>query len=230
MDDNVTYYKNSDGEVLKITKNIYPEDTDNPLFDDEWMNYFTWGTPYASIQRHFYREIDDWFNKLVGKGAFRRLKSKSKNFKHFLDLLTSSLDEVGIVAYPILKYAENEEADIIYYVGDDSVQLDGSLVGFAWNEKELLCRRHHCKKFTSELFEHTKETVKISLNSYSLYANGCIFNFEIYDRNGIELEAAYGVIYETVDEMLAFVTSEIKNFIEDTNFVKLSDEEIEAVA
>ena len=230
MNDNVTYYKNANGEVLKIYKNDYPEDIDNPLFDDEWMNDFTWEAPYSSIQSHFYREIDDWFNKLVGQGAFKRLKSKSKNFKHFLDLLTSSLDEVGIVAFPILKYAENEEADIIYYVDDDSIQLDGSLVGFAWNKKDVLCQRHHCKEFTSELFEHTKRNVKISLGSYSLYANGYVFSFELYDRNGIQWDAAYGAIYKTIEEMFEFAISEIKEFVDDVEFVKLSDEEKEAVA
>lgn len=195
MNDNETYYKNSNGEVLRISKNIYPEEIDNPLFDDEWMNYFTWERNHSSIQRHFYCEIDDWFNKLVGKGAFKRLKNKAKNFKHFLELLTSSLDEVGIVAYPILSYVVNEEADIIYYVDDDSIQLDGSLVGFAWNKKEQLCQRYRCKDFTSEQFEHMKQDVQISLNTYSLYANGYVFNFELYDRNGIEWDSA-GVRYK----------------------------------
>ena len=57
-----------------------------------------------------------------------------------------------------------------------------------------------------------------------------MFSFELYDRNGIQWDAAYGVIYETVEEMFQFAISEIKEFVDDVNFVKLSDEEKEAVA
>ena len=37
-------------------------------------------------------------------------------------------------------------------------------------------------------------------------------------------------IYKTVEEMFQFAISEIKEFVDDVEFVKLSDEEKEAVA
>lgn len=227
MNDNVKYYKNNSGDILKVIEDTCPDDSVNPMLYCDWMNYYTWLRRHNSIHDQSYREIDDWFDVQVGEDAYYKLQEKATSFKHFLELLTSALDKVGIVAFPILSY---EHSAITYYLGDSIDRWDGSLAGFAWQTKEKLYKNYKCKRISSKIRENIKGCVETELATYTLYCNGEIYDFELYDRNGIELDCAYGFIADGYEEMLECTIDDIKTIVDDIDFVELTEEMEKSVA
>ena len=219
-------YKNNSGDILEIARECYPSEISNPMNWDTEFNYYTWQKRYFSMQENSYREIDDWFDAQVGEDAYYKLEEKSTNFQHFLELLTSALDKVGIVAFPILSY---EHTGITYYLGDSIDRWDGSFVGFAWQTKEELYKTYKCKRLSGKIREKIKGCVETELAVYTLYCNDEVYRFELYDRNGDELDAAYEIIADGIKDMFEHTIDEIKTIVDDIDFVEVT-EEIEAVA
>lgn len=220
------YYKNNSGDILEIARDCYPSEISNPMNWDTLFNYYTWQKRYFSMQENSYREIDDWFDAQVGEDAYYKLEEKSTSFKHFLELLTSALDKVGIVAFPILSY---EHTGITYYLGDSIDRWDGSFVGFAWQPKEELYKTYKCKRLSSKIREKIKGCVETELAVYTLYCNDEVYRFELYDRNGDELDAAYEIIADGIEDMFEHTIDEIKTIVDDIDFVEVTEEK-EAVA
>lgn len=219
-------YKNNSGDILKITRECYPSEISNPMNWDTVFNYYTWQKRYYSMQENSYREIDDWFDVQVGEDAYYRLEEKATSLKHFLELLTNALDKVGIVAFPILSY---EHTGLTYYLGDSIDRWDGSFVGFAWQTKEELYKEYGCKRISRKIREKIKGCVETKLETYTLYCNDEVYSFELYDRNGDELDAAYEIIADGIKDMFEHTIDEIKTIVDDIDFVEVT-EEIEAVA
>lgn len=220
-------YKNNSGDVLKITRECYPSEISNPMNWDTVFNYYTWQKRYYSMQEHSYREIDDWFNAQVGEDAYYELEEKSTSFQHFLELLTNALNKVGIVAFPILSY---EHTGITYYLGGSIDRWDGSFVGFAWQTKEELYKTYKCKRISRKIREKIRGCVETKLAVYTLYCNDEVYSFELYDRNGDELDAAYEIIADGIEDMFEHTIDEIKTIVDDLDFVEVTEEVEKTVA
>lgn len=216
-------YKNNSGDILKITRECYPSEISNPMNWDTVFNYYTWQKRYYSMQENSYREIDDWFDAQVGEDAYYRLEEKATSLKHFLELLTNALDKVGIVAFPILSY---EHTGLTYYLGDSIDRWDGSFVGFAWQTKEELYKEYGCKRISRKIREKIKGCVETKLETYTLYCNDEVYSFELYDRNGDELDAAYEIIADGIKDMFEHTIDEIKTIVDDLDFVEVTEEEM----
>ena len=225
------YYKNNSGDVLKIARECYPSEISNPMNWDTEFNYYTWQKRYFSMQENSYLKIDDWFDDYVGEDAYCLLKEKAssegKSPKEFVNMICSALDKVGIIAFPIRVHEQTDE--ITYYLGEWFDCRHGSLVGFAWQTKEELYKTYKCKRISNDIREKIKGIVKSELETYTLYCNHEVYSFELYDRNGDELDAAYEIIADGIKDMFEHTIDEIKTTVDDIDFVEVT-EEIEAVA
>lgn len=224
-------YKNNSGDVLKIARDFYPSEISNPMNWDTEFNYYTWQKRYFSMQENSYLKIDDWFDEQVGENAYYLLKeqasSEGKSPREFVNMLCSALDKVGIIAFPIRVHEQTDE--ITYYLGEWFDCRHGSLVGFAWQTKEELYKTYKCKRISNDIREKIKGIVKSELETYTLYCNHEVYSFELYDRNGDELDAAYEIIADGIKDMFEHTIDEIKTTVDDIDFVEVT-EEIEAVA
>lgn len=226
------YYKNNSGDVLKIARECYPSEISNPMNWDTEFNYYTWQKRYFSMQENSYLKIDDWFDDYVGEDAYYLLKeqasSEGKSPKEFVNMLCSALDKVGIIAFPIRVYEQTDK--ITYYLGEWFDYRHGSLVGFAWQTKEELYKTYKCKRISNDIREKIKGIVKSELGTYTLYCNDEVYSFELYDRNGDELDAAYEIIADGIKDMFEHTIDEIKTIVDDLNFVEVTEEMKKAVA
>lgn len=224
-------YKNNSGDVLKIARDFYPSEISNPMNWDTEFNYYTWQKRYFSMQENSYLKIDDWFDEQVGENAYYLLKeqasSEGKSPREFVNMLCSVLDKVGIIAFPIRVYEQTDE--ITYYLGEWFDCRHGSLVGFAWQTKEKLYKTYKCKRISSKIRKKIKGIVKSELETYTLYCNDEVYKFELYDRNGDELDAAYEIVADGIEDMFEHTIDEIKHMVDDIDFVEVTEEK-EAVA
>lgn len=224
------YYKNSTGHIIQVYQQCSVDDFDNPVGNDvdTLFNYYTWQKRYESMQEHSYRELDDWFDAQTSEDAYYRLREKceeeGKTLFQFLDALCDRLDKVGIVAFPILAY---EHTEITYYLGDSIDRWDGSVVGFAWQYKEELYKEYGCKRITKSIREKLEKNVKETLKTYSLYCNGYVYGYNIFDRNGVEIDGGCGFISDSDEELLENAIECLPSEVEDTNFVAISTDEAE---
>lgn len=219
-------YKNNSGNVLKIARECYPSEISNPMNWDTLFNYYTWQKHYYSMQENSYLKIDDWFDEQVGEDAYYLLKeqasSEGKSPKEFVNMLCSTLDKVGIIAFPIRVYEQTDK--ITYYLGEWFDCRHGSLVGFAWQTKEELYKTYKCKRISNKIREKIKGCVETELETYSLYCNDEVYRFELYDRNGDELDAAYEIIADGIEDMFEHTIDEIKTIVDDLNFVEVTED------
>lgn len=224
-------YKNNSGDILDIARDFYPSEISNPMNWDTLFNYYTWQKRYFSMQENPYLKIDDWFDAQVGEDAYYLLKeqasSEGKNPREFVNMLCSALDKVGIIAFPIRVYEQTDE--ITYYLGEWFDCRHGSLVGFAWQTKEKLYKTYKCKRISSKIRKKIKGIVKSELETYTLYCNDEVYKFELYDRNGDELDAAYEIVANGIEDMFEHTIDEIKHMVDDIDFVEVTEEK-EAVA
>lgn len=102
--------------------------------------------------------------------------------------------DVRIFAIPIMfTYYGN---DILYYFhGASGTQdYDGSLVGFAWVEQEnLTYKGKSVLKLTQKRVEDYLRQETITLQLYSAYLNGKVYDAYIYDKDGNELDFYEGL-------------------------------------
>lgn len=225
-------YKNNSGDILKIARDCYPSEISNPMNWDTLFNYYTWQKRYFSMQENSYLKIDDWFDAQVGEDAYYLLKeqasSEGKTPKEFVNMLCSALDKVGIIAFPIRVYEQTDK--ITYYLGEWFDCKNGSLVGFAWQTKENLYKEYRCKRISSKIREKIKGKVETELEIYTLYCNDEVYSFELYDRNGDELDAAYEIIADGIEDMFEHTIDEIKTIVDDLDFVEVTEEVEKTVA
>jgi hypothetical protein len=225
------YYKNNTGHVIQVYQQcLVVDEFDNPVSSnyDTLFNYYTWQRQYESMQEHSYREVDDWFDAQISEGAFYRLREKcqaeGKSHFKFLDALCDALDKVGIVAFPILAY---DHPEITYYLGDSIDRWDDNFVGFAWQYKEKLYKEYGCKRIIKSIREKLEKSVKDILKTYSLYCNGYVYGYNVFDRYGVEIDGGSGFISDSDKELLGYVIDCLPSEIEDTNFVVISIDEAE---
>lgn len=228
------YYKNNTGHVIQVYQQcLVVDEFDNPVSSnyDTLFNYYTWQRQYESMQEHSYREVDDWFDAQISDGSYYRLRencqAEGKNLFQFLDVLCDALDKVGIVAFPILSY---EHSGISYYIGNSIDRWDGSVVGFAWEYKEKLYKEYRCKRITKTIREKLEKIVKGELATYTQYCNGEVYDYVLYDCNGIEIDSCCGFYADTDEELLSLILEYIPSDIADIDFVEVTKELQKAVA
>lgn len=225
------YYKNNTGHMIQVYAESNIDETSNPMSLDTAFNFNIFHNGYESMQEHSYKGVDDWFDAQTSEGAYYLLKeqasSEGKPLKEFVNTLCTTLDKVGIIAFPIRVYEQTDK--ITYYLGEWFDCRHGSLVGFAWQTKEELYKTYKCKRISNDIREKIKGIVKSELETYTLYCNHEVYSFELYDRNGDELDAAYEIIADGIKDMFEHTIDEIKTTVDDIDFVEVT-EEIEAVA
>ena len=148
----------------------------------------------------------------------------------FLDVLCGALDKVGIVAFPILSY---EHSGISYYIGNSIDRWDGSVVGFAWEYKEKLYKEYRCKRITKAIREKLEKNVKGELATYTQYCNGEVYDYVLYDCNGIEIDSCCGFYADTDEELLSLILEYVPSDMvkdEDIDFVEVTKELEKTVA
>ena len=206
-------YINNDGETLLL---VSDDDPMNPMEDwDTLMNYYTWESRYIPMQEGAknFSSMAEWCDSIMGEGAFDRQMKKSKENERssigFVYDLCANLDKKGIYALPILKY---EHGLVNYYIGDSIDRWDGSIVGFAWKEKQALCEEYGVKKLTPKIKEIINSIIEGELKAYTNFANGEAYGFELYSREDGDdpIDSCYGFIgYDSTDELLKDVMDNI---------------------
>lgn len=209
----VEKYINNDGETLLL---VSDDDPMNPMEDwDTLVNYYTWESRYIPMQEGAknFSSMAEWYDSIMGEGAFNRQMKKSKENERssigFVYDLCANLDKKGIYALPILKY---EHGLVNYYIGDSIDRWDGSIVGFAWKEKQNLCEEYSSKKLTPKIKEKINSIIEGELKAYTNFANGEAYGFELYSREDGDdpIDSCYGFIgYDSTDELLKDVMDNI---------------------
>jgi hypothetical protein len=226
------YYKNNTGHMIQVYAESNIDETSNPMSLDTAFNFNIFHNGYESMQEHSYKGVDDWFDAQTSEGAYYLLKeqasSEGKPLKEFVNTLCTTLDNVGIIAFPIRVYEQTDK--ITYYLGEWFDSKYGSLVGFAWQTKENIYKEYGCERITDELRQKLTSNVKQTLKDYSNYCNGYVYGYNLFDRNGVENDGGSGFIADTEEELLEYIIQYLPSDITDNKFVEMSTEEIEAVA
>ena len=222
-------YTNNTGHTIQIQYDEECPASVNPMNWDTVFNYYTWERNYNSMQEHSYREVDDWFDAQTSEGAYYLLKeqasSEGKPLKEFVNTLCTTLDKVGIIAFPIRVYEQTDK--ITYYLGEWFDRRHGILVGFAWQTKENICKEYGCERITDELRQKLTSNVKQTLKDYSNYCNGYVYGYNLFDSNGEEIDGGSGFIADNEEELLGDIIQYLPSDITDNNFVEMSTEEME---
>ena len=141
------YYKNNNtGHMIQVYAESNIDETSNPMSLDTAFNFNIFHNGYERMQKHSYKGVDDWFDAQTSEGAYYLLKeqasSEGKSLKEFVNTLCTTLDNVGIIAFPVRVYEQTDKTT--YYLGEWFDSRHGSLVGFAWQTKEELYKEYGC--------------------------------------------------------------------------------------
>ena len=223
------YYKNNAGDMIQVYTESNIDVTSNPMSLDTAFNFNIFRRGYESMQEHSYKGVDDWFDAQTSEGAYYLLKEKAssegQSLKEFVNILCTTLDKVGIIAFPIRVYEQTDK--ITYYLGEWFDSRPGSLVGFAWQTKENICKEYGCERITDELRQKLTSNVKQTLKDYSNYCNGYVYGYNLFDSNGEEIDGGSGFIADNEEELLGDIIQYLPSDITDNNFVEMSTEEME---
>lgn len=220
-------FKNNAGQVLAI---CYDTDPDKDLlsFDGSLMNYYTWEPHSQSIEENDFRDAEEWYDSIIGDGMFDQQREKSLEANRsklgFVEDLCNNLSKkAGILAFPILKH---EHSDVRYYLGDSLDRWDGSVAGFAWEEKAELRKKLGVSKLMKKQVSEIEKQVKNDLAAYTDYANGNVYGFKFFGVDGSEEGSCWGFFgYENDQEMLKEMLSHVDPI--DNNFVEVELSEVE---
>lgn len=216
-------FKNQSGEILAI----YADDScscDSPMEWGTLFHYYTWQSGYYSMQENDFRSPEDWINyELESDDAFDKIQEKclekGKGVVEFANALCDALDKVGIIAKPILCY---DHSDIKYYLGNHIDYWDGSVVGFVWQEKEVLRNEFKVKRLSKKCCEQAFSMVEARLETYTSWANGYVYGYRLFNKLGEEVDSCWGFIGSDYDELL----SNIKSYVDtdDDKFIEFEPE------
>jgi hypothetical protein len=223
------YYNNNTGHMIQVYAESNIDVTSNPMSLDTAFNFNIFRRGYESMQEHSYKGVDDWFDAQTSEGAYYLLKEQAglegKVLKYFVNMLCTTLDKVGIIAFPIRVYEQTDK--ITYYLGEWFDRRHGILVGFAWQTKENICKEYGCERITDELRQKLTSNVKQTLKDYSNYCNGYVYGYNLFDSNGEEIDGGSGFIADNEEELLGDIIQYLPSDITDNNFVEMSTEEME---
>lgn len=216
---------NSKNEILEIHFDMDGSFA-NPMRDrDTLFNYYTWHNRYQSMQENNFGDFEEWYDSLLGDGAFNRQREKSiKNNRSvvgFANDLCFNLDKAGIVAVPILCY---EHSDIHYYIGNSIDYFDGSIAGVAWQRKEVLRNEYHVQRITKSIREVAFKVVEAELVTYTNWCNGNVFGYILYNAEGEQIDSCWGFVSEDDNNLLENILSYVDT--DDTNFVERENQSV----
>ena len=182
-------------------------DTEYKVNPFDWVstqfNYFNWQMDFPVFYEDANRNpnLMNFVRSKLKQGQLdqRFVALSSDSVWNSESALATFLSEIlwkdaRIFALPIMfTYYRN---DILYYFhGASGTQdLDGDLVGFAWVEKEnLTYKGEPVQKLTQKRIEDYLRQETITLQLYSAYLNGKVYDAYIYDKDGNELEFSEGL-------------------------------------
>lgn len=190
----------------------------NPMRDsDTLFNYYTWENRYQSMQENDFGDFEEWYDSLLGDGAFYQQKDKSiknnRSVVRFAKDLCSNLDKVGIIAVPILCY---EHSLIRYYVGDSIDYFDGRISGVAWQRKEVLRNEYGVQRITETVRKKAIKVAEAELDTYTDWCNGEVFGYILRNAEGEEVDSCWGFIGDNdlSERVLDYVDTDDYNFLE----------------
>ena len=169
-------YKKETIEVKPRLEIIYDEWADSPR---EWSNL-----GYFITQDERYRSPDE--NEEL-QSIIKRTGNEAESQEEHMDLIKADFSEKIIAIYPVVKY---EHGGVSYSLGPKH--------GFDHSNNGFYIITEESKK---ELGAKKKDFEKIiigELERYTQWANGEIYSFILYDKNG-EIEESCGGIYDIED-------------------------------
>lgn len=167
------------GEKLEIYYDELEHDIDEYQFD---LKYYVWGSrAYPSLQSNDYSSFEEWYDSLMGEGAFRKQADKSKAANHgevkFYYDLCDNLDNKGYYAWPILAL---EHGSIHYYFGDSIQRFDGYVAGVAFSSKRELYEVYKVKRLIPKVKKEIFDRATDNLRYITEACNGNIYRFVYY--------------------------------------------------
>ena len=210
-------FKNKKGEILKIW---HDEDFSNPLEYEDFVTYYTWHNRSSSIQPNNFKDAEEWYDSIMGEGAFNRQRNSSlqekKGVVAFAFDICKNLSKAKKVAFPILSH---EHSDIRYYLGTSIDYWEGSIAGFAFIDKSKVYEEFGVKKITSQIVEKVKSIVERQLKAYTDCVNGYVYGFTLYNKDGEEIDSCGGFFGYEKDEdmlkdMLQYASTKDETFVE----------------
>lgn len=208
-------YKNNANETLTMW---YDDNVENPLREmDTLFTYYTW-CDFESMQYNNFSSPVEWYDSIMGDGAFTRQKARSVNDGSvgFANALCENLKRANIIAFPILFH--NHSA-VRFYLGNSIDRWDGGIAGIAFVEKEKVYKELNVKRITGNVMNMLQSEVVNDLNMYTNFANGNTFGFSFSNANNEIVDACGGFIWNDSDEelletMLSYISASDNNFIE----------------
>ena len=207
-------YKNNANETLTMW---YDDNAGNPLREMETLfTYYTWGR-FESIQENDFSSPAEWYDSIMGDGAFTRQKARSVNDGSvgFANTLCENLRRANIIAFPILFH---NHSTIRFYLGNSIDRWDGGIAGFAFVKKEKVYNEFNVKRITGNMMNILQSEVMSDLKMYTEFANGNVFGFSFCNANNEIVDACGGFVgansdEEMLEEMLSYVKVSDKNFV-----------------
>lgn len=100
------------------------------------------------------------------------------------------------VILPVFRY---EHGGIAYSTSSFSCTWDSGQAGFIFMKKEDIRKEYNVKNVTKKVIEQVVEHLKGQVEDYSMWANGQVYEYSIYDKNDDLLSSCGGFLGDTDD-------------------------------
>ena len=161
----------------------HDEDPYNPREDTNLGYFITCDSNYHSPDKH------EEYERIV-----KETGDNAKDQAHHMRLITNhinlSSDDEVVKIYPVVKY---EHSGVSYSLGTKH-GFDHSNNGFYIITKATLKECFSKKPSDKKL----QELIGYELDTYTKYANGYVYRFDLYDENGEDIDSCCG-FYEIED-------------------------------
>jgi len=175
-----TYIKTTTTTIEPRLKIEYDTDSESPR---EWTNlgyFITQDRNYYSPDKN--EELQRWI-KSTGEEA----TSQAEHIDCIKDWFKMNTTEKVLAIYPVNKY---EHSGVVYSLG--------SAFGFDYSNNGFYIITDKTQKEVGTKKKDWERVIKDELATYNKYANGEVYRFELYAKNG-ELKDSCGGFYEVED-------------------------------
>lgn len=164
--------KNAAGEEFTVVK-TYDDWAENPREVSEYYSHFyTFERGRYSPDSHRYASAEEW----ADDNGFDMGNSPED--------LINSMAKRGYVALPVWRY----EHSAVSYAAEDSnpyhCPWDSGMVGIIYASREEIRKALNVKKVTASIITTVKNTFIAEVDEYSHYANGDVYEYDVYDDKG----------------------------------------------
>lgn len=119
------------------------------------------------------------------------IKDKSENIEDFFENLAKYADKKGYFIEPVARY---EHSAVKYYNGIGS-GFDGCTSGYAYAKKSDIKKDFNVKIISQKLHEKMIHQLDITLDNYTQFCNGEVYNITIYDTFDKSVVDSLGEVY-----------------------------------